>query len=189
MDPTKLFYEIQYYDISKEYPKEFVYVLAALVKDYIYYSYTFQAYRNEISISKDLCKTNFTKNKEEYYRLRDILNIQEPKNTRVDTDLKRLIYSPNDLYISLSDALRPAKNYKVMDLFGQLAEYTVQEVYWVYSKKEEDFLQRNIRYTNALNVKTELNTLLKETYSKSDREDMEELIEYWYRFFKGKINV
>ena len=76
-----------------------------------------------------------------------------------------------------------------MDLFGQLAEYTVQEVYWIYSKKEEDFLQRNIRYTNALNVKTELNTLLKETYSKSDREDMEELIEYWYRFFKGKINV
>ena len=76
-----------------------------------------------------------------------------------------------------------------MDLFGQLAEYTVQEVYWVYSKKEEDFLQRNIRYTNALNVKTELNTLLKETYSKSDREDMEELIEYWYRFFKRKINV
>jgi len=41
MNPTKLFYEIQYYDISKEYPKEFVYTLAALVKDYIYYSYTF----------------------------------------------------------------------------------------------------------------------------------------------------
>ena len=61
MNPTKLFYEIQYYDISKEYPKEFVYTLAALVKDYIYYSYTFQAYINEISISKDLCKTNFTK--------------------------------------------------------------------------------------------------------------------------------
>ena len=184
MDPTKLFYEIQYYDISREYPKEFVYILAALVKYYIYYSYIFQAYRNEISISKNLCKTNFTKNKEEYYRLRDILNIQEPKNTRVDTDLKRLIYSPNDLYISLSDALRPAKSYKITDLFGQLAEYTIQEVYWLYNKKEEDFLQRNIRYTNALNVKTELNTILKKTYSKSDREDMESLTEYWYSFFK-----
>ena len=61
MDPTKLFYEIQYYDISREYPKEFVYILASLVKYYIYYSYIFQAYRNEISISKNLCKTNFTK--------------------------------------------------------------------------------------------------------------------------------
>jgi hypothetical protein len=71
-----------------------------------------------------------------------------------------------------------------MDLFGQLAEYTIQEIYWIYSKKEEDFLQRNIRYTNALNVKTELNTILKKTYSKSDREDMESLIKYWYSFFK-----
>ena len=71
-----------------------------------------------------------------------------------------------------------------MDLFGQLAEYTIQEIYWIYSKKEEDFLQRNIRYTNALNVKTELNTILKKTYFKSDREDMESLIKYWYSFFK-----
>lgn len=70
-----------------------------------------------------------------------------------------------------------------MDLFGQLAEYTIQEVYWLYNKKE-DFLQRNIRYTNALNVKTELNRILKKNFSKSDREDMESLIEYWYSFFK-----
>ena len=75
-----------------------------------------------------------------------------------------------------------------MDLFGQLAEYTIQEIYWIYSKKEEDFLQRNIRYTNALNVKTELNTILKKTYSKSDREDMESLIKYWYSFFKEQTN-
>ena len=176
--PSDLFYEIEDYEMTKEYPLDFVKILGSLVKDYIYYAYNFCAFREGLSISTTLCKGNFIENEKEYYRLKNLYDIRDYDNFWSSATIRKWIYQPKEA-ISLSNFMDDAHSYDIIDLAGKIAELCVYIKYIKLHGKEfeDDLFLFYVFEVDKLNEK--IVKLIQANCSKSDRKDMIEFIEAW----------